>query len=626
MRYHFNLNISVNLILKIAADSIAVLSAFIVSFLVRFSFINAWNEILSIIVIIPFYLLIRIVCLAIFKLYSIIWRYSGIHALSNLIKGSITGTIIIIILDFFVTTIVIPRSIVVMDCILVIFFTGGLRLLVRQIYSAKMNQDRKGKLTKNVLIYGAGDSGELLLRSLKASDEIEVIIVGFIDDDKHKIGKYIDNKRVLGNRDNIGEIARKYNIKEIFFSIPSLAGYEIRELLKVVREKIDESIVLKTIPVLSDLINGSVSFEQLRKFELKDILRRKPVSINFDLVNKLIKSKKILVVGGGGSIGSELCRQISIFKPEKVIVLDNCELNCYIIEEDLRKEFPDIDLVTIVADACDEEYTEKIFSTYNPDIVFHAAAYKHVPMMELNPWAAVRNNLTGTLVLNKLCLKYNVDKFVLISTDKAVNPTSVMGATKRICELITLMNSGKSDTKYMTVRFGNVLGSSGSVINKFKNQINQGGPLTVTDKEMTRFFMLVSEAVELVLQAGALGDTGKIYVLDMGEPIKIEEIAKYMIELSGLKVNEDIKIEYVGLRPGEKLHESLLLVGQEKETKVPNLLVLDPNLTIDNGFMLRVQSLLDNLYSLNHKQIRQALKDIIPEYDPRDNGFKVYNE
>lgn len=619
-------NFPFNVVFKIFLDALAFLTAFLLSYLIRFSIDTAGAEIEQIITFIPLYIVIRLASFALFRLYSFIWRYSGIYALFNIIKASALGTVLLILVRFFLSQPALPRSIVVVDLLLVIFFSGGVRLLVRQIFSVHTRSVKTSGSRRRILIYGAGSAGELLLRNIENSDDLDIEVIGFLDDDRLKQGKYIHNKRVLGDRNSIGRLVDKYRINEIYFSIPRLSGSETRNLLKTIRDQAGDGIVIKTIPGLADLVNGRVSVNQLRNFEIKDLLRRKPVSLDFDQVKLLIEGNSVAVVGGGGSIGSELCYQIASFNPEKIVIIDNSEFNCFSVEATINKQYPDLNLVCLVADACDEVYFRKIFNHYKPDIVFHAAAYKHVPMMEMNPWAAVKNNLKSTLVLTRLCDEFRVDKFVLISTDKAVQPTSVMGATKRICELITLLHSGNGGTKYITVRFGNVLGSSGSVIHKFKEQIKQGGPVTVTHPKITRYFMLISEAVELVLQAGAIGTNGKIYVLDMGEPIKIFDLAKYIIELSGLKLNEDIRIVYNGLRPGEKLHESLLLVGQEKKTEVPNLFVLEPKLNIGSEYLNQVEALLVKSYQLNHKKLRSALKVLVPEYQPTNIEIGTFPE
>jgi FlaA1/EpsC-like NDP-sugar epimerase len=352
-------------------------------------------------------------------------------------------------------------------------------------------------------------------------------------------------------------------------------------------------------------------------------MRRPPVELDFAPVRNMINSATVLVVGGGGSIGQELCYQIAAFHPDSLLVLDNNEFNLYNAEASIQEKYPNQKLIPIVADAANEQIMRRVIGKYRPKLIFHAAAYKHVPLMETNPYSAVQNNIQCTLSLAKTAIEFGVARFILISTDKAVQPTSVMGATKRICEVIARTYHLENITDFLIVRFGNVLGSSGSVIPKFKAQIERGGPITVTHPEITRYFMLISEAVELVLQAGAIGESGNIYVLDMGEPIRILDLAKYMIELSGLKENEDIKIVFAGLRPGEKLHEDLYFEGEESATRVPNLLVLQPKIIPNRSYIDHVNALLDKLYALNRKELLRELKKLVPEYQPMivDNGY-----
>ena len=599
-------------------DIAAFTTSFAASYMLRFEINYVINKSSVLLSFLAIYLILRLCTFFIFRLYSSMWRFTALHTLTGMIKAASVGSVLILISAYFLAVDKIPRSVIVLDWFLVLFFCGGIRIFTRYVYNYDWNARRKKTQSGTVktLIYGASQAGELLLRNTENARDSEIVVVGFIDDDPNKKGKYIHNKPIFGDGTILGSVVRKYNINSIHLSIPSLSGLENRKILKSIIDQVGDTVEIKTIPGLIDLMKDRFSITQLRKFEIKDLLRRKPVSLNFEPVQALIKDKTVLVVGGGGSIGSELCSQIATFNPSRIVILDNTEFNCYRTEAALKAENFSSEVVTIVADACNDMMLKKVFDYYHPELVFHAAAYKHVPMMEMNPWAAIYNNLTITLNLASLSKDFNVESFILISTDKAVQPTSVMGTTKRICEqIVQLYNHGET-TRFITVRFGNVLGSSGSVIPKFKEQIEAGGPITVTHPEISRYFMLISEAVELVLQAAAIGKSGNIYVLDMGEPIKIVDLAKYMIELTGLKLDEDMRIEFTGLRPGEKIRESLYLKGEENRTDVPNLFVLTPKYVVDRSYLDLVYDLLNRLYQLDHSELRTAMKKLVPEFEP----------
>ncbi len=611
------------LFIKIALDITAFLAAFVIAYFLRFNLDRFLDQLKVVLIIIPLIIGLRVVCFGLFRLYASMWRYSGTNDLLQIVKATSLSTVVIIVTLFFMGHKTLPRSILVTDWLLVIFFTGTIRLLVRKFHSTDLRAQRKRNSYKRVLIYGAGRAGDILIRNIESTREVKVNIVGFLDDNPDKRGHYIHNKKVLGDRTNLVELVKKYGISDIYLSIPSLTGIEMRELLRIIAEQVGEKVEIKTIPGLTDIVSDRITYNELRKIEIKDLLRRKPVQMNFAPVRDIIKQNTVLVVGGGGSIGMELCRQIAAFNPARLLVLDISEFNLYNAERSIQDQYPNLKLIPIVADAANEPLMRRILGKYKPSLLFHAAAYKHVPLMEMNPYSAVQNNLTCTLTLAKIAIEQKVDRFILISTDKAVQPTSVMGATKRICEIIARTYHLEDVTKFIVVRFGNVLGSSGSVIPKFRDQIEKGGPITVTHPEITRYFMLISEAVELVLQAGAIGESGNIYVLDMGKPISILDLARYMIELSGLKENEDIKIVFIGLRPGEKLHESLYFEGEESATRVPNLLVLEPKIIPDRKYMTKIHTLLSKLYDLNDKELALELKQLAPEYQPNKliNGY-----
>ena len=488
--------------------------------------------------------------------------------------------------------------------------------MIRGIYTNNGRLAEDSSSYRRVVIFGAGKAGELLLRNIQNERRIGIEVIGFIDDDLSKKNLYIHNVRVFGDLSNLRELVEKYKSNSIFISIPTLSGLEVRRILKEIREQVKDPIEIRIIPGLYELVSDKVTINDLRKVDIKDLLRRKTVHLDSGPVIDMIKGRSVMVLGGGGSIGSELCRQIAGFDPACLVIIDNNEFNLYNISAQMEGQFPKLNLKFIVADACKEKLMRKHFSDYHPELVFHAAAYKHVPLMELNPWAAIDNNINSTLNLVQLAREFAVERFIFISTDKAVQPSSIMGATKRISEQIIHFSQDNGATRYNIVRFGNVLGSSGSVIPKFQAQIEAGGPITVTHQQMTRYFMLISEAVELVMQAGAIGEKGRVYVLDMGEPVNIAELAKQLIELSGLTLDKDIKIVYTGMRPGEKLHESLHFEGEEEATQIPHLLELKSKNICDNDYINRVQKLLTKLYSLDYNGLRTEIKKLVPEYQP----------
>ncbi len=613
-----------NLSVKIILDLGCFVLSLSLSHILRFSYKDAFTAISDLGIVVPILLATRIVLNYVFNLYTNFWRYTNIYDLQRVIISTSAGSLGLVVMNFTFGHLGISRLIVTMDWLLVIFLAGGVRLVARKVYESSIRQKKHSEQTKNVLIYGAGRAGELLLRNIKNTRDSGIKVIGLVDDDPLKHGRNVHGMKILGSGREIERLAREYNISEIYFAIASLSGLETRQILNLIKEQVGSQIEVKTIPGLKSLVDGRVSVNALRSIELKDLLKRKPVTLDYSSVQMMIEDSNVLVVGGGGSIGSELCRQIAQYKPRRLSIVDNSELNLYTIEDTLAQVYPGLKIDCFVADAANEMLMRRIFLDHQFDLVFHAAAYKHVPLMEANPWAAVQNNLECTRVLCELSDEYKIDKFVLISSDKAVNPTSVMGATKRICEYIILNFAARSDTKFMSVRFGNVLGSSGSVIPKFRRQIENGGPITVTHPDITRFFMLISEAVELVLQAGSIGISGNIYVLDMGSPIRIVDLARYMVELSGLELNADIKIEYIGLRPGEKMHESLYLEGEECDTHIPGLMVLTPNMKPDDNFMQEIMKFSNECMTMKENAVRKKLKYFVPTYE--DNGKDAKKE
>jgi FlaA1/EpsC-like NDP-sugar epimerase len=507
-------------------------------------------------------ILITLLCNRIFHLYDYIWKYASVDELISIVYSVSLSNVIFIVYSYFVNYKLIenmyyrfPATVHIIFWLLSIGSLGGTRFIYRIVGRNTNGIDDSDKKSR-VLIVGAGDAGSMLIKEIKKHKTLNYDIIGLIDDDLSKIGQVINGIRIIGTRDDILRICKDSKVEEIFIALPSVSFQERKEIYNICKKT---GCKLKTLPGIYEIINGNVNISQLRDVDINDLLGRAPIKLNNENINKYINDKVVLVTGGGGSIGSELCRQIVKFNPKKLIILDIYENNAYELEMELKSKYPDLDLEVVIASIRDFNRLKEIFSKYNPYVVFHAAAHKHVPLMEGNPAEAIKNNIIGTYNVVKCSDMYKVKRFVQISTDKAVNPTNVMGATKRFCEKIIQAFDKESETEYVAVRFGNVLGSNGSVIPLFKKQIKEGGPVTVTHPEINRFFMTIPEAAQLVIQAGAMAKGGEIFVLDMGEPVKIVDLARDLIRLSGLKPDEDIKIQYTGLRPGEKLYEELLM-------------------------------------------------------------------
>ncbi|MCR1972767.1 polysaccharide biosynthesis protein, partial [Clostridium sporogenes] len=451
-----------------------------------------------------------------------------------------------------------PFTVHIIFWILSIVSLGGTRFIYRVIEDKECNKNKCNcdSKEKKLLIIGAGDAAALIIKEIKRNKELNYSIIGLIDDDIEKLGKRINGIPVLGGRESIIKISKNKKIDEIILAIPSASSLTKSEIVSICKET---SCKLKTLPSMDKVIQGKFNMSKLRDVSIEDLLGREEVKLDDSGINKYIKDKVVLVTGGGGSIGSELCRQIVKFSPKKLLILDIYENNAYDVQMELNYKYPELDKAVIIASIRDEKRIKNIFSLYKPDVVFHAAAHKHVPLMEENPAESIKNNVIGTYNLIKCAHEFGIERFVQISTDKAVNPTNIMGATKRFCEIMIQAFDKISKTEFVAVRFGNVLGSNGSVIPLFKKQISHGGPVTVTHPEINRYFMTIPEAAQLVIQAGAMAKGGEIFVLDMGKPVKIVDLAKDLITLSGYKPGEDIKIEYTGLRPGEKLYEELLM-------------------------------------------------------------------
>lgn len=506
-----------------------------------------------------------------------------------------------------------PRSCYFIFFMLITMLVGGIRFLYRfaRLYRNYYTSGNKGKQLDRVLIIGAGRSGEKTLREIENSSKVSKEVVCFIDDDRNKHGRTLHNIMIYGGRDKIIEAVEKYHVDEIFVAMPSVDKKDVAEILNICKET---KCKIKTLPGMYQFLNNDIHISDFKDVEIEDLLGREPIKVNLDEIVGYVTNKVIMVTGGGGSIGSELCRQIAAREPKQLIIVDIYENNAYDIQLELRRKYPDLDLKVMIASVRNSTKVNKLFETYHPDIVYHAAAHKHVPLMEDSPNEAVKNNVFGTLNVVKAADQYHTKRFILISTDKAVNPTNIMGATKRICEMIIQTYNKKSKTEYVAVRFGNVLGSNGSVIPLFKKQIKNGGPVTVTHPDIIRYFMTIPEAVSLVLQAGAYAKGGEIFVLDMGEPIKIADMARNLIKLSGHEPDVDIKIVYTGLRPGEKLYEEILMAEEGMQETPNHLIHIGKPIDIDEDtFFDKLDQLKIEAYN-ETSEMRKLVKDIVPTY------------
>ena len=558
----------------------------------------------------------------IFKIYNILWRYTGMGELVRIIAGSALSVSVM----FITIKAVFNKNIYNGPSfyIIVFFLTVSLIYLQRSIYKKvdnNIHQSKKhrkfsfdSRISGNVLIIGAGEAGERVINEMMHKKEyIDCKIKGVIDDDPYKKGQYISGIRIVGGREMILEYAKKFDISVIVFAIPGCRPAPKSEILNICQQT---GCKIKVVPAVFQLDNVAEITTSIRNVKIEDLLGREPIDLNLKSKMNYVKGKVVLVTGGGGSIGSELCRQISAHNPKQLIIFDIYENNAYDIQNELKHNYPDMDLVTLIGSVRDSKRLDYLFRTYKPEIVYHAAAHKHVPLMEDSPNESIKNNVFGTFKTSQCADKYGVKKFVLISTDKAVNPTNIMGASKRICEMIVQTFNKRSKTEFVAVRFGNVLGSNGSVIPLFKRQIEQGGPVTVTDPNIIRYFMTIPEAVSLVLRAGANAKGGEIFVLDMGKPVKILTLAENLIRLMGYTPYKDIQIKFTGLRPGEKLYEELLM-SEEGLTATSNKLIhIGRPIDINEDLLFGVLEEMRTAMYDENADIRGLVKEIVPTYKP----------
>lgn len=564
-------------------------------------------------------------------LYRGMWRYTSVKDFWLLIQACFIATVLIMVIILTISRFSgYSRSIFFIDGIFTFVLTGGVRMAIRSFFAMFGNQAMNVSSsllskTTRVLIVGAGDAGEKILREINDNYKLNYEVVGLIDDDEQKQGRTIHGVRVLGPVDRLPKILKRETIHQILIAVPSASGDRIRRIVETCQQC---NLDYKILPGIGDLIDGRVSVKLLRDISYEDLLGRSPVQLNVRDIRNYLDDKTILITGCGGSIGSELCRQVVKYQPHRLILLDSSESNLFNIQMEIINEHFFRYCEAILGHVQDEALMNNIFEKHKPEVVFHAAAYKHVPMMEKNPWQAVLNNIMGSRVAMEMAIKHHVERFVLVSTDKAVRPTNVMGASKRVTELIMQCQQGNG-TRFMAVRFGNVIGSSGSVIPLFRRQIEQGGPVTVTHPEINRFFMTIPEAAQMILQAGTMGEGGEIFILRMGTPIKIAEMARDLIRLSGKEPDVDIKIVFTGLREGEKLYEELITVGEDiMPTSHKKVMVLQSNGFINGAknseeAKIYLYNKLDQLAGLaaqhDARGIKIKLKEIVPEYTPQEN-------
>lgn len=592
---------------------ICVLSCIVTMFLLRMKITTL--SLLSILI----YAVINEVCIFKFKCYDSLWKCGGEKEVASIFTACFCAIFPAATLAVLAKQAINPAFYIV-NVMVIIVGMVSLRIAYRTMRRIVMKTELRQNASdsQRVLIVGAGEAGNMIVRELFKRPELKKMPVGVVDDDKNKQGKCVYDVPVLGTIDDVDQIVKNHCIDEIIICIANINPQRKREIINICK-KTDAKI--KTIPGIYEIIDGKVNITKFRDVQIEDLLGREPIKMNLDDMNGIIKDKIIMVTGGGGSIGSELCRQIVKYEPKQLVLIDIYENNAYDIQQEIKRHFPEIDLKVLIASVRDEHKMDKIFEQYRPEIVFHAAAHKHVPLMEDSPCEAIKNNVFGTQNVVNLSDKYNVKKFVLISTDKAVNPTNIMGATKRCCEMIVQTKNKTSKTEFVAVRFGNVLGSNGSVVPLFKKQIEEGGPVTVTHEEVTRFFMTIPEAVSLVLQASAMAKGGEIFVLDMGEPVKIIDLARNLIKLSGFEPNVDIKIEVTGLRPGEKLYEEVLMDEEGLQKTSNNQIRIGRPIDIDEAEFKKELNILKRVADNDQdEKVDLIMKSIVPTYVRREEA------
>ena len=635
------------------ADILIVMGSYFMALFMRFDFQIAMipeEYIAGYFWSMPFWIVSTIVIYYIYKLYHSIWAFVSIAEVKRIVMADLVLIPVYVIGAVFME-LHMPKSYYFMGYIMSCVCCAGVRFSYRYIRfylnSLQGGTKEEGKERDRIMVIGAGTVGQTLIREIRKADSVHAKVVCAIDDNPEKKGRILEGIPIVGNRYDIVDMVKKYDVNRIIYAIPSTTGQNRKDILNLCKEA---GCRMQTVPSVSQIVNEEVSMTKLREVEISDLLGRKQILVNMDEITEYIRGKVVLVTGGGGSIGSELCRQVAAREPKQLIILDIYENNAYDIQMELRKKYPQLNLEVIIASVRDSRKMFKVFKTYHPDIVYHAAAHKHVPLMEDSPCESIKNNAIGTYKTAFAALAHGTKKFVLISTDKAVNPTNIMGASKRLCEMIiqafdSKVKEGKADeipqifthaiqkelknmnlaanlrnakTEFVAVRFGNVLGSNGSVIPLFKKQIEAGGPVTVTDPEIIRYFMTIPEAVSLVMQAGTYAHGGEIFVLDMGEPVKIDTLARNLIRLSGYRPDEDIKIEYTGLRPGEKLYEEKLMAEEGLKRTENELIHIGMPIPFNvEEFLAQLDELAERAYA-NAGNIREKVAEIVTTYKMKE--------
>lgn len=604
-------NVVLRYILLFLLDVFFISLSFMVAYQLRFEGNVSSEEITNMFKLLLFLLVSRMISIFFFLMHRWSFRYADFHDGLRVIMGMVIGTLL------FLSSIILfqlphpPRSIVALEFFISSILLGGYRYFPRLLYHFRLEfERRRGKNIRRTLIIGAGSAGELLLRDLRRSQEHSYKVVGFVDDDPQKIGKIISGQKVLGNIETLPSIAKKYGVSDILIAIPKLQPKKVKEILDMCQ---DLKLRYKILPVSFSFVEESISASMLQELQPQDLLPRESVPFEEEEIKSLIIGRNALVTGAAGSIGSEIVRQLAKFGASKITLVDINENDLYFLYRDLKEMYPKIEIFPEVADIRDKKKMFRLGNKYKPQDILHAAAHKHVPLMEIAPEEAVKNNIFGTINVADMALNFKAEKFVFISTDKAVNPTSVMGVTKRVGELIVRDKAKLGKTHFCAVRFGNVLGSAGSVVPLFKKQIAKGGPITVTHPEIKRYFMTIEEAVGLVLLAG-LGKYGELCILDMGEQIKIVDLARHMITMAGLVPDQDIKIVFTGLRPGEKLHEDLMTEQEESTQKVREKIFVAKSYYDEKKLAIKIPELLNLLENPNENDIKLRLKELVPRY------------
>jgi FlaA1/EpsC-like NDP-sugar epimerase len=572
---------------------------------------------LSVVTYTSFSLIVKAALIYSFALQRQSWHKTGTRDLFHLIRATATGTLVLLAAAFIINPHApIPRSIPLIDGALALLALGSVRLATRLLYERDLRRQSQEPGTR-VLVVGAGEAGTLLVREMLRHPDAGMTPIGYLDDDEGKQQTSLVGAPVVGKINDLPAVVKRLDVEEILIAMPSAPGEAIRQVVELARQA---EVKHRIMPSMFDILSGNLALSQIREVDVEDLLRREPVELNLDEIEQYLKGRVVLITGGGGSIGSELVRQITRFGTRKIILLDRDENNLYLFERELKRDHPDLNVEMLIADIRWKEKLERIFDHYRPQVVFHTAAHKHVPVMESNPDEAILNNIGGTRNLLEVALQYNVERFVNISTDKAIRPTSIMGASKRVAEQLVRVTAKKAavNQAFVSVRFGNVLGSRGSVVPIFKEQIRRGGPVTLTHPKMTRYFMSIPEATQLVLQAAALSENGAVYMLDMGEPSRIIDLAVDLIRLSGLKPYTDIDIELVGPRPGEKITEELLTAQEgAAPTKHEKIFIIrNSNYDLETDFDARLERLLEAARSGNSNRIRSLLQELVLTYDP----------